>query len=245
MLISKGLLKSLEIVNRTDEYPFTIKSISKITEIKFHPSVTYIVGDNGSGKSTILEAIAISLGINPEGGNKNIRFSLLKTESALSRHILINKTGRKIKDAFFFRAETMFNLYVAAKVDEDENPGFSWGAHGYKDLKNKSHGEGHLEIISNKMSEGIYLFDEPESGLAVDKQFQFISEIQRLIGNGSQVIIATHSPIILSYPDCVIYNLDDSGISTIEYEDSKAYKLTKLFMSHRKRIISELITDDE
>jgi predicted ATPase len=232
---NRGYISSLEIINKNKEYPFTIPTINNTSKIDFH--------NNGSGKSTILEAIAISLKINPEGGNRNTRFSILPTESSLNKHIIINKTTRAIKDAFFLRAETFFNLYIAAQQDEIENPGHSWGFHGYTELQNRSHGESHLDLIARKMTNGVYIFDEPESGLGIDRQMQFILEVHRLIQNGSQIIIATHSPIILSYPDSKILHLQDDGIFAVDFEDTKPYQLMKIFMNNHKRVINELLSD--
>jgi predicted ATPase len=236
-------LLGLEIINKTNEYPFTIPSITNFKNCVLHDKVTYFIGDNGCGKSTLLEAIAISLRINAEGGNRNTRYSLLKTESTLCNHILVTKTGVVIPDAFFFRAETLFSLFIAAHNDEKDNPGYSWGVHGWSGLDKMSHGEGHLELIMNKMENGVYIFDEPESGLGIDKQFQFISEIDRLVKNGSQVIIATHSPVILSYPDSIIYRLSDNGYDIVTLEESKPFQMTKMFISHHKKIVKELTSD--
>ncbi len=241
MLNDVRYVRSLQIRDRCDGYPFTIPSISKLDALEFHDKVTYIIGDNGSGKSTILEAIAIALRINPEGGNRNTRFSLLNTESELHKHITVVKTGKRIPDAFFLRGETLFNLYVAAHNDAVENPGFTWSIHGYGNLKNQSHGEGLLELIASKMHTGVYLFDEPEGGLGVDRQMQFLSEVHRLVSNGSQVIISTHSPIVLAYPDSLIYHLSDTGAALVEYETTKPFRLTHLFVSHYQRMLKELL----
>ncbi len=238
-------LVGLEVINKVNEYPFTIPSIRNFSRCDLHDKVTYFIGDNGCGKSTLLEAIAISLRINAEGGNRNTRFSLLKSESVLCDHMVVNRTSKRIPDAFFFRSETIFSLFVAAHNDEIENPGFAWNVHGWKDLQKMSHGEGHLELIVRKMENGVYIFDEPEAGLGIDKQLQFIAEIDRLVRNGSQIIITTHSPVILSYPDAVIYKLSDQGPQQVRYEESKPFELMKMFMTHHRKMIKELTADDE
>lgn len=244
MITAPRYLRSLRVQCRGDGFPFTIPAIGKLDALEFHEKVTYIIGDNGSGKSTLLEAIAIALRINPEGGNRNTRFSLLGTESDLNEHLILEKTGRRIPDAFFLRGETLFNLYVAAHQDALENPGHTWSSHGYGDLKNRSHGEGLLDLVAEKMRDGVYLFDEPEGGLGIDRQMQFLTEMHRLVSNGSQVIISTHSPVILAYPHAFIYQLSDSGASRVAYEATKPFTLTQLFVSHHRRVLKELLEGD-
>lgn len=243
MIRKNGYIESIEVISRTDAYPFTVPAIQGINKLIFDERATYIVGNNGSGKSTLLEAIAIGLRINPEGGNKNTRFSILPTESELFKGIVINKTGRVIPDAFFFRAETMFNLQIAASRDYEENKGDSWALHGYLGLSKRSHGESHLDLICNKMNRGLYIFDEPESGLSIERQFQLLCEFKRLVENGSQLIIATHSPVLLAYPDALIYGLGKDGAVKLKYEETDVYKLTKLFMSNANRFVRELFKE--
>jgi predicted ATPase len=241
MIEHGGFVKKIEFINKNDEYPFSIPSIKNIEEIELNRSITYFVGENGSGKSTILEAIAGAVGINPEGGNKNTRFSLLNTESSLQSHIRLVKTTKKIKSTYFPRSETNFNLFIAAQKDLDEHAHWSWSHHGYGQLKNRSHGESHLDIIQNKMESGFYLFDEPEAGLSIEKQLQFIAELQRLLNGGSQIVIATHSAIILSHPDSIIYELGEHGAAKVDYKNSKVWKMTEMFVKNRDRMISELL----
>jgi len=224
-----------------DDYPFSIASIRNTAEFNLHEQVTFLIGDNGSGKSTLLEAIALRLGLNQEGGNRNTKFKTIDDVSQLATWLRIVKSTRRYEDAFFFRAETMYNLYSAAIKDNEENPGLGWIIHGWKELHNRSHGEGHIDVIARKMSNGLYIFDEPESALSVEKQLEFLVTLHDLIGNGSQVIIATHSPIILSYPHSIIYDLTAEGVMPIQYEAAKPFRMMKSFINNHSRYISELL----
>ena len=241
MILDKRFISKLRLRNKGTEYPFSIPAIRNLNEIEFSQSVTYFIGENGSGKSTILEALAVSLGINPEGGNKNTRFSILPTESSLHDSFELIRPGKQVYDTFFLRAETAFNILIAADKDYQENGGLSWATQGYNQLRARSHGEFSIDVISNKMNRGIYIFDEPESGLSIDRQYRFLIELSRLIKNGSQAIIATHSPIILSFPDSLIYSLSESGANLIKFESSDPYIKMKQFINHKNIVINELL----
>ncbi len=219
------------------EYPFSIAAIRNTVGFDLHEKVTYLIGDNGCGKSTLLEAIAVRLGLNQEGGNLNTRFRTIDDVSQLATWIRIVKSTRRYDSAFFFRAETMYNLYSAAIKD-------GWAIHGWDGLHHRSHGEGHIDVISKKMRNGFYIFDEPESALSIEKQLEFLVTVHDLIGNGSQVIIATHSPIILSYPHARILDLTPDGLAPIAYEETKPFKMMKSFVNNHRRYLAELLKDE-
>lgn len=219
-------------------YPFTLPVIKNLTKLTFHPQVTFLIGDNGAGKSTLLEAIAVAMGFNAEGGSKNFNFNTKETHSELHEYIKVTKGLNLPRDGFFLRAETFYN--VATEVDNLEYG--SSVIYGGKSLHKQSHGESFITLIENRFrGNGLYILDEPEAALSPFNQLKFISLIQKLINKNSQFIIATHSPIILGYPNVDIYTIDQEGINKTDYEDTQIYQLTKQFLNNRKSVLDELL----
>lgn len=225
-------------VENFDEYPFSLPIIKNLDKIEFHPSVTFIVGENGCGKSTILESIAVSYGFNPEGGTKNFNFSTNDTHSCLHDFITIVKGVKKPKDGFFLRAESFYN--VATNIDElnSESPSYSFmNSYGGKSLHKRSHGEAFFSLIMNKFTgNSLYILDEPEAALSPTRQMSLISRIDELVKQGSQFIIATHSPILMAYPNSFIYQIKED-IQKVKYEDSENYNITREFLNNYKKMI--------
>ena len=215
---------------KESRYPFNIPAIKGGLELKLNSFITFLVGENGSGKSTFIEAIAIQLGLNPEGGNRYTVFNSLESESDLSEHTFISKGVKRIRDSFFFRAETAYSLFQEAERQK-EFGGFGW-AHRWSDMHKKSHGESLLEILKHRLKDGVYIFDEPETALSVQRQLEFLSYIHQLVCNGSQLIIATHSPIILSYPSSAIFELTEEGPIEMDYKSTMSYKTMKHFIDN-------------
>ncbi len=228
-------------------YPFTIPAVSKLDLIEFHPKVTYFVGENGSGKSTLIEALAIQLRINPEGGSKNFNFSTRASHSELSGYIRVGKSGRRIEDAFFLRAESYFNVGTEIeRLDEEPARGNRViDSYGGISLHEQSHGESFFALLQNRLSGGgLYLFDEPESAVSPARQLAMLGIIHQLVEANSQVIIATHSPIVLGYPESIIYQLDGSGISQIKYDDAQCVEIYQSFIRYRERMVAEICADN-
>lgn len=218
-------------IENFNKYPFNLPIIKNLDKIEFHPNVTFIVGENGCGKSTILEAIAVSYGFNPEGGTKNFNFSTKETHSCLYDFITIVKGVKKPRDGFFLRAESFYN--VATNIDELnlEN------SYGGKSLHKRSHGEAFFSLIMNKFTgNSLYILDEPEAALSPTRQMSLISRIDELVKQGSQFIIATHSPILMAYPNSVIYQIKED-IQRVKYEDSENYNITREFLNNYKKMI--------
>jgi len=206
--------------------------------------VTYIVGENGSGKSTLIEAIALAFGFNAEGGSVNFLFSTRDSSSDLCRSIRLHKTFNRPKDGFFLRAESFYN--VATNIEElDSIPAPSKriiDSYGGKSLHDQSHGEAFLSLFLNRFrGGGLYILDEPESALSVDRQLTFLSKMHDLIKSGSQFIISTHSPVILSYPHSIIYQIGSDGLKRVMYEETEQYKSMKLFINNYRRILKDLL----
>ena len=224
----------------TNTYPFSIPVIRHLQSLSFHKSVTYIVGPNGSGKSTILEAIAVLLRINPEGGSRNFNFHTVETHSRLFEGLVAVRADLTYKDTFFFRAESYYN--VASEIDRlaEMDPRF-YANYGGRSIHTRSHGEGFMSLIQNRLNgRGIYIFDEPEAALSFSNQLAFLCWIKEAIKIGAQIIIATHSPVILSYPDAEIYEIKDDIIDSVSYEDCSVFRDIYGFMLNRELYLREL-----
>jgi predicted ATPase len=242
-LLSVKLLR--DKVPSFDRYPFNLNVIKNLETIEFHPKVTYLIGENGSGKSTLLEAIAASYGFNPEGGTKNFTFSTRASHSELHGFIRLAKTFNRARDGFFLRAESFYN--VATNIDElDEGPGGPpiKNSYGGRSLHRQSHGESFFALMLNRFGgHGLYILDEPEAALSPTRQMAMLTRMHELINQKSQFIIATHSPIVLSYPDSLILELDQSGIRKTKYEETEHYRLTKDFLGNYKKYLNDLLQD--
>jgi predicted ATPase len=230
-----------------DQYPFCIPAVRKLDGLSFHPDVTFFVGENGSGKSTILEAIAMALGLGPEGGTKNLQFSTAETTSALHRHLRIVKSFARPRDHYFLRAESFFNVASEIeRLDEDPEGGPRiMPSYGDRSLHRQSHGESFMALLTDKLrGSGLYLFDEPEAALSPSRQMAALAAIHRLVEDGSQFIIATHSPILLAYPRSKIVLFDGSGLSEVRYEDTEHYAITRHFLNNHRKMVDTLMSDD-
>ena len=206
-------------------------------------SVTVLVGENGTGKSTLLEAVAVACGFNAEGGSRNFNFSTNSTHSELHKCLRIVRRAFP-KDGYFLRAESLYN--VATNLEElDAQPAFSrplTESYGGRSLHKQSHGESFLALVQNRFGpNGLYLLDEPEAALSPMRQLTLLSEIDRLVKADSQLIIATHSPILMAYPGACILELSESGISRVEYRETEHYRVTKEFLDDPERMVHYLL----
>ncbi len=218
-----------------DRYPFNLPAIRSLEPIHLHPKVTFLVGENGSGKSTLLEAIAVALGFNPEGGSKNFNFGTRATHSALHEHLRIAKGIAQPKDGFFLRAETFYNV-----ATEIENLGVS--GYGERSLHEQSHGEAFLALMMQRFrGKGLYLLDEPEAALSPQRQLAVLARLHDLVSDQSQFIIATHSPLLMAYPDALIYQCGPEGLAPIAYKDTEHYQVTRNFLAEPERMLRVLL----
>lgn len=240
-MFSKHFLLKMEMmrerVSSFDDYPFSLPVVSGFKELEFHPAVTFFVGENGSGKSTLLEAIAIASGFNAEGGSKNFNFATRASHSCLHEYLTMSRGVKKPSDGYFLRAESFFN--VATHVE-------NLGVTGYGDrlLHEQSHGESFWSLLMNRFrGKGLYILDEPEAALSPQRQLAMLVRMHDLIREGSQFIIATHSPIIMAYPDAVILQLSESGLEPVAYEDTDHYRVTQRFLNDPARTLSQLLDD--
>lgn len=213
--------------------------------LEFERPVTFLVGENGTGKSTLLEGIAVACGFNPEGGTRNFNFSTKATHSVLGEY-LTPARKRYARDGFFLRAESFYN--VATNIDEmDELPGPRLiNSYGGVSLHNQSHGESFLALVQNRFGgEGLYLLDEPEAALSPSRLLTLMAEMDQLVKADSQFIVATHSPILMAFPGACIYELSGEGIRPVEYRETEHYQLTKRFLDNPERMLRYLLSDTE
>lgn len=227
-------------------YPFSTLAMKGFQSIEFTKPVTFIIGENGSGKSTIIEAIATAYGFNPEGGTKNFNFGTRESHSKLFEFFSLSKSYQTPKDGFFLRAESFFNL--ATNIEElDKISSFGpkvIDSYGGKSLHEQSHGESFISLVVNRFSgNGLYILDEPEAALSPTRQLTLLARMNQLCKSKSQFIIATHSPILLAYPDAHIYQVTNTGLELTEYEDTEHYAITKSFLLNPERMLNELFKD--
>lgn len=225
------------------EYPFSLAAVQQLMQIDCHPHVTFFVGENGTGKSTLLEAIAVAFGLNAEGGSKNMHFSTEASHSNLHEYIKIVRGVHRAKDAYFLRAESYYN--VASNIDQlDREPGLGGKIidyYGGKSLHEYSHGESFFTLFNERFSaNGMYILDEPEAALSPQRQMELLVRLDELVAQGSQFIIATHSPILLSYPKATIYELGKNGYTKTPYQATDHYRLYKSFLENPEAMLHRL-----
>ena len=207
-----------------------VKALMDMKELRLSKRVTFFTGENGTGKSTIIEAIAIAYGFNPEGGTKNFNFSTKSSHSKLFENIRLSKS-QYAKDGFFLRAESFFN--VASNIDYLNEIFPLIDCYGGVSLHEQSHGESFLALVQNRFcGNGLYILDEPESALSPMRLLNLIAEIDRLASNNSQFIIATHSPILMSLPNSEIFEISDDGIISVNYKNTQHYQVTRSFLEN-------------
>ena len=214
--------------------------------LRFEKDITIFAGENGSGKSTVLEAIAVACGFNPEGGTKSFQFSTRRTHSPLCDLLAVSKT-RHERDGFFLRAEGFYNL--ATNIEElDELPAAAppiSRSYGGKSLHAQSHGESFLSVVQNRFGgNGLYILDEPEAALSPMRLLTLLCEIHSLRAKNSQFIIATHSPILMAIPDAELLWFSETGIEAKDYRDTEHYRVTKAFLDDPQRMLRVMLEEE-
>ena len=221
-----------------ERYPFHIPAIRALDRLELHPAVTFFIGENGAGKSTLLEAIAVNLRFNEEGGSRNF-VAGDEPESVLSRFLTLERRGH-FTDGWFLRAESFYN--VATHIDDLG----VIGSYGGKSLHAQSHGESFLALLTNRLKgDGVYLFDEPEAALSPQRQLSVLTLLHRLVFHRSQLVIATHSPILLSYPQARIYEFGEHGLRETRYEETEHFRITRDFLNRPERMLEILLGEEE
>lgn len=230
-------------VDSFERYPFNLPAVRSLDRLELHPKVTFLIGENGSGKSTLLEAMAVSLGFNAEGGSKNFNFGTRRSHSELHEYLRIAKGFKRPRSGFFLRAESYFN--VATNIEElDDAPGGPpiITFYGGKSLHEQSHGESFMALLMERFGgDDLYLLDEPEAALSPQRQLAALSRIHDLVLQKSQFIIATHSPILMAYPDATIYQFNKDGIQQVTYEETEHFQVTRDFLMNPQRMLHTLL----
>jgi predicted ATPase len=241
-----GFRLNREAVPSFEEYPFSIPAIKSMKHVKLHPSVTFFIGENGSGKSTLIEALAVKNRFNPEGGSRNFDFATRTSHSPLSDYLVLDKSPRRPTDGYFLRAESFFN--VATEIEKLDQIANAEGlrklgpSYGDKPLHEQSHGESFFALLTNRLfGDGVYIFDEPEAALSPMRQMSMLVLMKGLVDNGAQFIIATHSPILLAYPDALIYQMSPEGMESVPYTETEHYRVTRDFLNRPDKMLGLLL----
>ena len=221
-----------------DAFPFSLPVVRHLGRLSLHPQVTFFVGENGSGKSTLLEAIAVAMGLNAEGGGRNFHFATRESHSALHQHLRVVRGMTPPRDGYFLRAESFFNVST-----EIERLGVG-KAYGGKSLHEQSHGEAFLTLFMERFGgKSFYVLDEPEAALSPQRQLAMLSRLHDLVRGGSQFLVATHSPILMAYPNAIIYECGAHGICKVGYEDTEHYRVMHDFIANPQRMLKVLLEE--
>jgi predicted ATPase len=221
-----------------EEYPFTVPVIRNLDELVFESQVTFLIGENGSGKSTLIEAIAIACGFNAEGGSKNFNFETRSEASPLYRLMHVVRGHKRPADGYFLRAESFFN--VATEIDQRQLASY----YGGRSLHEMSHGEAFFTLLNDRLlGGGLYVFDEPEAALSPTRQMAMLTRMHELVGDASQLIIATHSPILMAYPGAQILEITEGQLRRVNYEETEHFQVMRQFFLQRERMLGILLGD--
>ena len=250
-----GYLRAVELlreqVESFDVYPFCLPTVRGLERLELHPAVTFVIGENGTGKSTLLEAVAVAWGFNPEGGSRNMRFATRNSHSPLHDFLRLIRGASRPRDGFFLRAESFFNLATqleAMDADPDAQncptpPLMSY--YGGRSLHEQSHGESFFTLFLRRFGAGgLYILDEPEAALSPMRQMAALARLHELVRLGSQFIIATHSPILMAYPNATILQLGEEGIRPVSYTDTEYYAVTREFLNRHEQMLARLMEED-
>ena len=232
-----------------EEFPFSVPAVATIERLELGQSMTLLAGDNGSGKSTILEVIAAAIGFAEQGGE----LARLGELPAVPRNVLDDArapilapvlSATKPRNGYFLRAESFFN--VAEFIDSGDRFAPDLSLYGDVPLHAQSHGESFLALAVNRFgADGLYLLDEPEAALSVTGALALLAVVVRAAKSGAQFVIATHSPILLAAPAARIYELDEDGINVADYDDLQAVRLMRGFLDAPDRYLRQIMTDSE
>jgi len=246
----KKIILRRERVQDWNSYPFCVPAIRNLEEVSFKSRVCFFAGENGTGKSTLLEAIAVHYGFGPEGGNRNLHSDSTTSNQSIdplarSLHLAFsNRTGA----GFFLRAESFFT--VVSHMDElDQEPSFAppiSASYGGRSLHTRSHGETFLTLLELKFRcNGQFLMDEPEAALSPQRQLSFMLLLHDILQrhNDAQFIISSHSPVLLGYPDAQILSFDDGQIHEITYEDTASTQIVRRFLNNREGFLDKLFKE--
>jgi predicted ATPase len=222
-------------------FPFDVPAIAAVEEIELDRPVTLLAGENGSGKSTILEAVAEAIGFAEEGGELERMGELPAVpHDVLGGALAPILTSTKPRNGYYLRAESFFN--IARLIDRDDRVAI----YGDVPMHQQSHGESFLALAANRFGrDGLYLLDEPEAALSVPGELALLAVIARAASAGAQFVVATHSPILLGYPDASILELGEDGIRAISFDEAPQVELTRAFLDDPQRFLRHLLADED
>ena len=238
-----SLIKEIPQGNYLRNLP-VVKNLRKTEGIRFNKNVTFLVGENGVGKSTLVEGIAVAMGFNPEGGTVNFNFATKESHSDLHNYLTVSRGYRRHRDGFFLRAESFYN--VASNIDDmDEGGGMGApiiASYGGVSLHKQSHGESFMALVENRFGgNGLYILDEPEAALSPMRLMRLMCYMQELVKQDSQFIISTHSPILMTFPGAEVLQITEEGIRSVNYKDTEHFMVTKRFMDAPEKILESLL----
>jgi predicted ATPase len=216
-------------------WPATIPAVTQILDdgLDLGPGVTLLVGENGTGKSTIVEAVAMAFGLSPEGGSTHARHSTRATESDLWRWIRLERSPGAPRWGFFLRAETMHGWYTFLEA----NPGTRDPV-----FHEMSHGESFLEVLRTRFdSPGFYCLDEPEAALSFSSSLGLISVLDRVVREGGQVLCATHSPLLAAMPGATILEVGDWGLRRTTWEELELVQHWRRYLDDPRRYLRHVL----
>ena len=243
--MKKIFLDKVIITNSDNKknYPFNMPIYKNGLNLKFNKPITFITGENGSGKSTFLENLAVEIGFNLLGGNKNHSYynNKIQDNNELSNYMKLY-WNLKTNDGFFFRAESFFNFVNYVDELAKENGAFIYNSYGGKSLQKQSHGESFLALFQNRFNKGLFILDEPEAALSPEKQLSLVGILNDLASSGQcQFIVATHSPILIACPNSELYEIENDKFVRKDYKQSKQFEFYKNFLNMPDRYIKYLI----
>jgi predicted ATPase len=226
-------------------YPWALPAVAALgATVQLHPRITFLVGANGSGKSTVLEAMAVAAGLNPEGGSSNFAFSTRDSHSPLADALTLVRGTRRPRTDFFLRAESVFTAatYLESLPTTTGDP---LAPYGGRSLHEQSHGESFLAIALHRLGpQGLYFLDEPEAALSFEGQLALLLRIDELARAGAQWVVATHSPVLVAHPDARILLCDEHGLSDVAYDDVPAVRDLRRFLAAPQRQVALLLGGD-
>lgn len=230
-----------ETIQHWNQYPFSVPVIQHLDALDITHRVCFFVGENGSGKSTLLEALADHFGLGKQGGSRHITHETVAEDATRDLANALRLSWRKkLLHGYFLRAESFFN--IATYLDSLGDTAYA--AYGGTSLHRQSHGESFLSLFQHRFSrDGFYLLDEPEAALSPQRQLSFLVILHDLVTSttATQFIIATHSPLILAYPEAQIVSFDDGRIADIAYRETQPFKITSAFLSDPERYVRSLL----
>ncbi len=219
-----------------DRYPFTVPVVRNLESIEFDAQVTFLIGENGSGKSTLIEALALACGFKAEGGSRHFEYETAEDESELHEILRVVRGHKRPSDGYFLRAESFYN--VATEIERRGLESY----YGGTSLHRMSHGESFFTLLNDRLlGGGLYIFDEPEAALSPTRQMAMLTRMHELVLDASQLIIATHSPILLAYPGAQILEISNGKLRQVDYEETEHYTVTRQFFQQREKMLRILL----